>query len=102
MSARVADPGARDIVGQLVKVGCRLRTVFSIGRWQPSPLEDVSQAGYVVERLRAFEGRAQDLVPGPFDAYARVFHRPDQGMPDEDGTTSWQVVADRRGTVLHP
>ena len=68
---------------------------------RPRPVGNLTSTAWVVERMRSFDGLAKELVPGPFDAYARILHRPDQGMPDGDSTATWRQVADRRGTTVH-
>jgi hypothetical protein len=67
-----------------------------------APTDDLAPAQWLSGTDRAFGGRVDDLVPPGFPAYLRLFHRPDQGLPDCDGITSWRVLAERHGTVLHP
>lgn len=64
------------------------------------PVEDLAPAAWVVEALTGFGGRVGDVVPPVFAAYARILHRPDQGLPDA-GAASWAEVAAASGTVVH-
>jgi hypothetical protein len=66
-----------------------------------APVEDVSAAAWLAEAVTGFEGRVRDVVPAGFPAYARILHRPDQGIPDATPGT-WAEAAVRQGTVLHP
>ena len=73
-------------------------------RFLPLPVPDVAPAAWVVERMPAFTGVVADLVPGPFAAHARVFHRPDGGRSYEGSITpgSWAAVAEAARTTFHP
>lgn len=66
------------------------------------PLDDTAAAAWLVSAIPDFQGRVTDLATNAFPAYARVFHRPDQGLPDSDGPSTWAAIADDRGTVFHP
>ena len=66
------------------------------------PLEDMTAADWLVAALPDFRGRVVDLVTDSFPCYARIFHRPDQGLPADDGSSSWASIASDRGTVFHP
>lgn len=66
------------------------------------PLDDVAEADWLVSALPDFHGRVIDLVTDTFPAYARIFHRPDQGLPSGDRPSSWAEMAKDRGTVFHP
>lgn len=41
-------------------------------------------------------------MPAGFESYLRIFHRPDQGRPDDESARSWSEVATRHGTTFHP
>ena len=55
-----------------------------------------------VSAIPDFRGRVIDLVTDTFPAYARIFHRPDQGLPHSDRPSSWAAMAEDRGTVFPP
>jgi hypothetical protein len=66
------------------------------------PLDDTAAADWLVSAIPDFQGRVVDLVTETFPAYARVFHRPDQGLPSSDRPSTWAAIAEDRGTVFHP
>lgn len=66
------------------------------------PLADVAAADWLAGALPDFQGRVVDLATDSFPAYARIFHRPDQGHPGDDRPPTWESIAHDRGTVLHP
>jgi hypothetical protein len=66
------------------------------------PLEDLAAADWLVSAIPEFRGRVIDVATDAFPAYARIFHRPDQGLPDDDTPRTWAAIAADRGTVFHP
>ena len=66
------------------------------------PLEDLAAADWLVSAIPEFRGRVVDVATDAFPAYARIFHRPDQGLPDDDTPRTWAAIAADRGTVFHP
>ena len=66
------------------------------------PLEDLAAADSLVSAIPEFRGRVVDVATDAFPAYARIFHRPDQGLPDDDTPRTWAAIAADRGTVFHP
>ena len=66
------------------------------------PLADAAAADWLAEALPEFRGRVVDLATALFPSYARIFHRPDQGLPSDDRPATWQSIARARGTVFHP
>ncbi len=67
----------------------------------PVPETDLAPADWLVAQLTGFGAIVRQLVPATFPRFARVLHRPDQGMPDPDAPASWAAVAQRHGTTLH-
>lgn len=65
------------------------------------PLDDTAAADWLVSAIPDFQGRVMDLVTDTFPAYARIFHRPDQGLPSSDRPSTWAAMAKDRGTVFH-
>lgn len=70
------------------------------GSWAPS--SDLSPARWLQASVTGFEGRVRDVVPGDLPAFARILHRPDQGLPDGRTPATWAEAAARYGTVVHP
>ena len=68
----------------------------------PEPLDDHGAADWLVSAIPDFRGRVIDLATDGFPTYARVFHRPDQGLPSSDRPSTWAAIAEDRGTVFHP
>ena len=66
------------------------------------PTRDLEPAGWLVEAITDFGGRVAQLMPAGYDSVVRIFHRPDQGVPDVESARSWAEVAARHGTTLHP
>lgn len=66
------------------------------------PLDHTGAADWLVAALPEFRGRVGDVATDLFPAYARIFHRPDQGLPGSDHPPTWAAIARARGTVLHP
>ena len=66
----------------------------------PVPVDRLEPAQWLVEAITDFGGQVDQLMPGGFDCYLRVFHRPDQGRPGL-GPASWAEVAATQGTVFH-
>ena len=66
------------------------------------PLDDTAAADWLVSAIPDFHGRVIDLVTDTFPAYARIFHRPDQGLAHSDRPSSWAAMAEDRGTVFPP
>ncbi|WP_457192433.1 hypothetical protein [Nocardioides sp. P5_E3] len=66
------------------------------------PLAEVAAADWLAEALPDFRGRVVDLATGLFPSYARIFHRPDQGLPSDDRPATWESIARDMGTVFHP
>jgi hypothetical protein len=68
----------------------------------PVPLGDGSAAAWVSDRTPGFGARVDHLVPAArYEQFARILHRPDQGLPSSADAGSWAVVAARYGTVVH-
>ncbi|GAA5153203.1 hypothetical protein GCM10023340_34860 [Nocardioides marinquilinus] len=66
------------------------------------PTSDLAPARWLVEATPLFGGRVAEMLPGGYETYVRVFHRPDQGRPEEGSATTWAEVAERHDTMLHP
>ncbi|MFB9313402.1 hypothetical protein [Nocardioides plantarum] len=66
------------------------------------PSVDLTPARWLVVDEAHFGGTVGELVPGGFETYLRLFHRPDQGLPGDGAAASWAEVAQRHGTVMHP
>ena len=66
------------------------------------PTAQLEPARWLVEAITEFGGRIEQLMPAGYASYVRIFHRPDQGRPDDDSARSWAEVATRHGTTLHP
>ncbi|MDO9454515.1 hypothetical protein [Nocardioides sp.] len=66
------------------------------------PTTDLTPAAWLAVDADDFGGTVGELLPAGFETYLRVFHRPDQGLPDDESAASWAEVARRHGTVLHP
>jgi hypothetical protein len=66
------------------------------------PIARLDAAAWLVDSISEFGGRVEQLMPGGFESFVRVFHRPDQGFPDVESATSWAEVAVRHGAVFHP
>ncbi len=66
------------------------------------PTTHLEPARWLVEAITVFGGHVEELMPAGFDACCRVFHRPDQGRPDDESAPSWAEVAKRHGTTFHP
>lgn len=64
------------------------------------PVDHLEPAQWLVEAITMFGGRVDQLMPGGYERYLRVFHRPDQGRPGL-GSASWAETAARQGTVFH-
>src|SRR4051812_2639641 len=62
-------------------------------------VREVAAAGWIAPRLGPFAARIDSLVPGGFEAYARIFHPAER--PDEQRAT-WAEVAAWSGKVMHP
>jgi hypothetical protein len=60
---------------------------------------DVGAADWIAPRLGPFAERIDSLVPGGFEAYARIFH-PAEGPYEARAT--WAEVAEWSGKVMHP
>ncbi|GAA4082042.1 hypothetical protein GCM10023066_12690 [Nocardioides kongjuensis] len=61
------------------------------------------EAAWVVDEMRDFGAIVRNLVPADrYAGFARVLHRPDQGLPEPGDPTSWSAVARLRGTTVHP
>ncbi|QSF56310.1 hypothetical protein [Nocardioides sp. zg-1228] len=74
-----------------------------MGETTIEPLDDTAAADWLVSAIPDhFHGRVVDLVTSTFPAYARIFHRPDQGLPSGDRPSTWAAIADDRGAVFHP
>jgi hypothetical protein len=67
-----------------------------------APTTQLEPAQWLVEAISTFGGRVEELMPAGFESYLRIFHRPDQGRPDDDSARSWAEVATRHGTTFHP
>lgn len=68
----------------------------------PMPVSDVSPAAWVSEAIRGFGPCVDHQVPaGRYDLFARVLHRPDQGLQNPAEAGSWAAVAARYGTTVH-
>ncbi len=68
------------------------------------PLEsDLASGSWIVPALQPFgEHVVGSLVPGQFDAFARVFHPAVRYAGDDDVDVRWAEVAAANGTVSHP
>lgn len=62
------------------------------------PETDVSPAAWIIDGVRPFGSGVGSLVPGGFEAYARVFHPAQLGGVD----VRWSTVAEANGRVAHP
>ncbi len=64
--------------------------------------DDVSPAGWIVDRIRTFDANVGSIVPEEFEAYARIFH---PALRNESGGTvpvRWSEVAEANGRIAHP
>jgi len=60
---------------------------------------DAEQGRWIRDRLHPFGQNVGSVVPGGYEAYARLFHPVD----DQSGnTTRWSDVARRNGRIAHP
>ena len=67
---------------------------------EPRWSTDTGQAGWIAERLSSFgSNRADSVVPGGFDAYARVLH-PVREPAEDDALVRWAAVGRWSGLPL--
>ena len=66
------------------------------------PVDDTTAAAWLASALTDFQGRVVDVATDTFPCYARIFHRPDQGLPSDVRPSTWESIARDRGTVFHP
>ncbi len=66
------------------------------------PTTSVEAGQWLRDAVTDFGGHVEQLVPAGYARCIRIFHRPDQGDPDDDAARSWAEVAARHGITLHP
>lgn len=63
--------------------------------------QDLSPAGWVIDRLREFGRDVGSVIPSGFEAYVRLFHPAVRFEAGEEVAVSWGQVAEANGRVVH-
>lgn len=69
----------------------------------PAWSDEIAQAGWIGERLAPFEAYVvTSVIPGGFEAYARVLHPAEEPLHGGDRVVRWSEVAGWSGLALLP
>jgi hypothetical protein len=80
------------------RISGRMASVICTGDYQAAP--GTAAADWVPAGLRGPGESVLSVVPGGFEAYARIFHPASQD--DQSGPVRWRDVAAANGRVAHP
>lgn len=63
--------------------------------------DDLSPAGWIVDRIHDFAVDVGSVVPESFEAYARLFHPAIRIEDGKEVTVRWSEIADANGRTVH-